>query len=552
MDKLIQSLKEKSSDECTSLGQRLSREAFTGMAQFPPGKALDTVQKGILPELSIESNEPNFKYEGIDTERKALLELAEKHIKDPEILAKFKADMERFETRGRKDGLSTHEIQETYTNLSRLLKAGPDARVNEPDRAAIAHQIMRQAANPMSIDQGHHYTCNVTTIEANLYSKEPSRVAALIADVVTTGKYQGALGKAVSVPDSTFQPDSEARKAITVDGERSFASQLFQVTAINLFYANHDGYMRYEQFPVTSADGRDTGERLRPLGVIPFWKNSDGPELSTTDMAITHELIVGRKDPMLILRHSSYAPSHHESVRNFGSKDQFVRTLDEAQRLGKFPLIMMVDTRNPPFNHESGGCHVVNIRDYNATTGEVMLDNQWGTKNDIRIKIEDLYRASMTPYDRAVAEVNAENQNANAHLKVLKLLEHFMERGKLVKPEELLIALEKASKEWKPGDKTADQDYQKTLDKLFRSMLFTTQLEFLGQMSLKPVDSSFMGQCLDRLFAQTAYVVGFDQKSLSNPGPQTKEYGRKIVSIWLDMPAQRQQRILAEMAAKHS
>lgn len=544
-----------------SLGRHLSLEANVPgdrvRVTVPTSRSRDLVRGGILPDLSLEPREScepgssHGKYDGISAERKALLELADKHIKDRDLLSRFKADMALFETRGLKDGLSPGEIGKTYTNIARLLEAGPDARVSDTNRAVLAHQVMRQAASPSSIDQGWHNTCNVTSIESNLYKKEPSRVAGLIADVVTTGSYRGAKGEPVSVPRSSFTPDREASKPVTVDGERSFASQLFQVTAVNLYYKNSGSVMRYEQ---VDCDHEDNGERLRPWGVVPT--GSDSPRLSVHAMADIHELIVGRRDSMLILQHKDFSAKGRDSIAGFGSKEELARTLDEAQRLKKFPVIMLVNTGHPPFSRESEGWHVLNIADYDASTGEVTLDNSWGTAHDVTIKVDDLYALSMTREAMASKEVAADNPNVSEHLKNLKVLDLLMQRGKAVKPEALTKSLEEAAKAWKvaPGEGiegTAERrEYLKTLEKIFSRFDFSTRFAFLNQMSDSPRGSSYIDMALERLFANTAHDVGFTHKSLKSIAPQGQEFGRKIAAIWSTLPAARQQRILAAMADK--
>lgn len=142
------------------------------------------------------------------------------------------------------------------------------------------------------------------------------------------------------------------------------------------------------------------------------------------------------------------------------------------------------------------------------------------------------------------------------HVKDLKALELQMQRGKSVEPEDLSKSLLEADKIWKVGpdegiDSSAERkEYLRTLDNLFKRFDFKTQFALLNQMSDSKGDSSYKDRALEHLFANTAFEVGFDHKSMKNPGPQDREYGKAIVAIWSGLPEARQRRILEMMATK--
>ena len=115
-------------------------------------------------------------------------------------------------------------------SLIEFLEAGDSSNPDLPnaaDRVHIAEQIMSHAADPQLIDQGGHYTCAVAALESQMFTRNPSQAARMIADVATEGAFETASGKTVRPDSSLLKPDSEAQEHPTPDRSRSYASQLF-------------------------------------------------------------------------------------------------------------------------------------------------------------------------------------------------------------------------------------------------------------------------------------------------------------------------------------
>jgi hypothetical protein len=211
------------------------------------------------------------------SQREHLDKVADEKIKNPEERKKFKEDMEALEKRGseQKPPLSPEDIAKTYKEISKLMetKDSPDVPIKEADRVKLAEQVMRQAAHPQDISQGGYNTCNVTTVEVRTYTKNPAEAARMVADVATTGKYESN-GK----PPVVVQPDKESLKRhgeskqdSGADNTRTYASQVFQVTAVNIEYSQRRAKggddIRYEQHEPKPAGPHnkppaDMGERL--------------------------------------------------------------------------------------------------------------------------------------------------------------------------------------------------------------------------------------------------------------------------------------------------
>ncbi len=372
--------------------------------------------------------------EDVKTERHKLLDLAEQKIADPEKRAKFEADMLRFEERAAKQSppLSPEEIVKTYKETERLLNATGDTPLKPEDRLKIAEQAMSQCATPKSIDQGQHNTCNMTTAECVTYTRHPSDAMKLVTDVATTGEYTAPDGTHVKV--NPVAADNEAKNNPPVDGDRSQASQIFQVTAVNLFYQKQPftytdatgtskvvpaGQLEYAQVPSQAGalPPVQGGERLidhstsPPTVLMKDWTKGvpmDSPEVADRAMVDVPNIITGANDAIMI-EHNTGISGDATGVKTFKSEDEMKSFIKDAKDHGKLPIIMGVHTGQEPFLHDSGGgaaggsggWHVVTITDYDEASGKVRIDNQWGTsadhQGDKAVHLHDLYRASRNP-----------------------------------------------------------------------------------------------------------------------------------------------------------
>lgn len=400
--------------------------------------------------------EPLTPQEKLLAERQRITDAADTKIANPEERARFKKDMQAFEDRMKqraeeekkqidekvKKNLLTPEVAaeqkakldvhaaeqtaETYKQTARIFEASDNPKVplKEKDRTAIAEQIIHQAANPTSIDQGYHNTCNVATIETKLYTVEPSRAAEVIANVATTGKHQipGPPPLDVEVDPNSIKPDREARTNPPKDGQRSHASQIFEVAAVNSFYAysnslqNPPGKIRYEQHEPGKAP--DTGERLMDYSKNPpvriRSKDDDGklidsPELTNDQLYfLEHQLRASNPD-------GTYLSNDRRDFNStFIENDkQLESELARLKEQGKLPVTISVHTDNYPFHSDGGESaggkgdwHVVTITDYHpGPPARAEIDNQWGSDDDRfgdrSLPVKDIFNAMRDPKDTA-------------------------------------------------------------------------------------------------------------------------------------------------------
>ncbi len=149
---------------------------------------------------------------------------------NPERRDRFYRRMEEFETRARNEHLTAAQVDATYEQIQRLIQ-NPSASLTEEQRLNIAEQTISMAADPTSIDQGMHDTCGAAVVEVRTYMRHPEKAIQLVADAALTGEVLTKSGKALSI-DVT--PHDTSKLDFPKSGQRSHASELFQVAAINL------------------------------------------------------------------------------------------------------------------------------------------------------------------------------------------------------------------------------------------------------------------------------------------------------------------------------
>jgi hypothetical protein len=371
----------------------------------------------------------------------------EDKIADPQARERIREDMEAFERRAAsaQPPLSPEEVAKTYREVTRLLEArdNPELPVTAADRAILAEQILHHAANPSTIDQGQHSTCNVATIENRMFARNPSSAAELIRQVATEGQYvtRGQPPHTIEInPDSLAKhpPDGEESHNPPRDGQRSYASQIFQITAANVYNETHEleikdgdgnvlrtyppGTVEYRRFESPGSrpprgtealvDTR-TGEPIRDAdnNIIDYPNLADDPHVDI------YNEITGANPPErgVYLANESLISGAGERVTRFNSEDQLRQELQRAEAEGRMPIILKVHTAGEPFYTDSGagmaggsgGAHVVTVTDYDPDTGYVEIDNQWGSEADHAIHIDELYRATMPPAE-AMAQLERE------------------------------------------------------------------------------------------------------------------------------------------------
>ncbi|HEY9760209.1 MAG TPA: hypothetical protein V6C97_33945 [Oculatellaceae cyanobacterium] len=352
-------------------------------------------------------------------ERENLLSLAKAHRYNTNEFAKR---MDEFEARVPKD-ITVADVADTYKSVSRLLdehsKTPPLTSLDE--RLALARQILAQAAEPGIISQGMHNTCSVASIESVVYTRHPEKAAAMLADLALTGKFTGAYGTQLQM--NPHPKDFQGKDySVMRDGERSYASELFQLAAVNLLYRElpKQGDLRYEQSYVPSEKhSQETGEGLYKYDSGKREKVANNPLILPFAYRDVEYGITGIEEKTSLLGNAKYLkPVSKEleclsdSVAMFTSEEDLEKQLADIKARKGFPVIISVNTGNEPFVHDNpasaalpGNQHAVTIRDYlPGDPSKVLFNNEWHRKDNhdtlqTAVTVHELYLSTFTPKD---------------------------------------------------------------------------------------------------------------------------------------------------------
>ncbi|MBX9720706.1 MAG: hypothetical protein K2X81_04880, partial [Candidatus Obscuribacterales bacterium] len=382
--------------------------------------------------------------------RETLCKLADSQIADPVQLAKFYGDVTRFEDRVttqiesnlRRSGLSSEQAQtdahaqvkQTYRDLTKLLESPnkENIELGASRKMQVVRQIMQQAADPRCIDQGNHPTCNVTDVEIRTYARTPAEATKLVVDLLVDGQYQAKgekyqstgdgkrQGVIVSLDNESLKPHGSAKQVLNQDGERSYASQIFQTAAINIGYKLEYRKESYRQVEPNHGitddanDNNDGGDRFVRRAVAGIAK-----EIPVQDPNIKDKLIVQignaisgtDKGDWLI----NYGIPNEGPATSVDSPEMLWQKLKDAKEQGNFPIVIGIDAMHEPFlsdaglnprnrSQENGSGHVVLATDIVEGPPEsVLIDDTNGTKHDHILKpvpLTDMYFSLRPASDR--------------------------------------------------------------------------------------------------------------------------------------------------------
>lgn len=413
--------------------------------------------------------------------RARVLDRAKEKINNEQELSKFQVDAARFEKRAARDNIAPQEVVKMYQQIDRLLSEAGD-QLTATRRMRVAEQVMAQAARPTTIDQGDYNSCGITTIEVRTYSLYPSEAAKLVADVALTGKYQGKEGTTVRINTA---PIGESLKHPPADGERSHASQLFQVAAVNLHYekenkkASPRTHLRYEQHRPNTYGSESSGEGVFDYADVVAGKSKvprfvvNQPDLMDYKLAQISNAITGRNEKGFVLKHQGEGEDRDGLVASFDSSQEMRKKLADLHSDNLLPASLRVDAENDPFYTDSnfgraggsGGWHQVTVLRYLPETSEVFVevDNTWGTKSDHerfkRLTVDQLYAAT--------------RKAGTEH--TINVLDQLYQQRKARGEFNIILDMDLARQK-RIGDKTANIDYVKQLDALVSEYMKTHNL----------------------------------------------------------------------------
>ena len=367
-------------------------------------------------------------------ERSKLLTLVARRISDPAVVAGMRASAMAFENRIH----DTAEISATYRAVEQFL-ADDHTVVDADEKSYIAWQILHQAADPCSINQGHHNTCALAALESRMFSKYPSIAADVVTQVASSGSYRDARGNQINIDPGNIHADCESGRGKIDD--RSHASQLFQLSAANEYWQTRQtdprglrcgkGRIQYIQKNTRTMD--DTGERLVikwDEGVVETVVEDSGLPMSEPAITlanvqeISNLMLPGKQDTFVIGGDKFDKSQKYLAVKTMGD---LRNRLSNGRNGASLPIVAAVnpeagcfkgdldqsgdrtwssvplesqrgDQRRTLGGGKSKACwHAVCITDYDAETDMVSVDNFWGPGADHvganAVKLAQLYDA---------------------------------------------------------------------------------------------------------------------------------------------------------------
>src|SRR5262249_55533899 len=141
----------------------------------------------------------------------------------------------------------------------------------------------------------------------------PASAARLVTDSALRGQYTSTQGTRVAMPAEYLRPDIDSLNPIfSFDTDRSYASQLFQRTAINLHYARHAYNGERVRWGVNP--GHNEERLVNANGQVV----SNNPGIQPTDLIGISNEITGRHESTgdVLIANASSGPDGIHAIRS--------------------------------------------------------------------------------------------------------------------------------------------------------------------------------------------------------------------------------------------
>lgn len=380
-----------------------------------------------------------------DVELAKLRGLIERAVTDNSLRNRISNSLDLLEEQVFFGRLNRNEVAQVYHHLSDLISL-PGNIVPESQRPGLLDEyrqravadILAMTTYPHFVSQGENLTCNVTTIESDLYRTNPAVPARIVSDMFNYGQFTGKDGKLISwsAPGEELtlnRKSEELRDAGMYKGgagqftkehgafspnDRTLASHIFQKTAVNEFWLDkttdprsgdhvRPGGLRFDGRKLVRLDGDSpttvsrspliapvdidhiranlTGEPLNRKVLVHF--SVEGAEKVNERPGLDSSALPEKQD------HAIKSEQHLLKVIEQAQSDAIAKSNDLAARTGEkqkpeFSLTLTVNCDHEPFAKEAHGAHgwhVVNIvgseqvsRPDGSTETYVLVSNQWG------------------------------------------------------------------------------------------------------------------------------------------------------------------------------
>src|SRR5262249_48343353 len=97
-------------------------------------------------------------------ERSRLDDALDHTVDDPDRRQRMRDYLGKFEQQSAERGVPPEERARFMSEITRLNESTGDKPFNHDEKLKLSEQLITQAASPETVSQGHHNTCNVTTL----------------------------------------------------------------------------------------------------------------------------------------------------------------------------------------------------------------------------------------------------------------------------------------------------------------------------------------------------------------------------------------------------
>ena len=191
----------------------------------------------------MEAPDPQPDREGLSQARNKLFSAIGASELSPNEKLEMIRDLTQLEQRARQGEMGASlpevrkELQKAYSQIERLF-SDQSKEPNRLEKLSAARQLARELGDPSDIDQGvSSDACRMVSAQYRLAVRKPSVVAKVVSDALLEGKVRfGNPQQELALDDRNRKPSSKEalfKGSPHISEERSFASQLFQVAAMN-------------------------------------------------------------------------------------------------------------------------------------------------------------------------------------------------------------------------------------------------------------------------------------------------------------------------------
>lgn len=307
----------------------------------------------------------------------------------------------------------------------RYLPNGQLDYLTDGNRKDLVKDAAYRFANPQSfVNQGFHMTCAVQSMfKQNIEAGDPARQLEQLRDIANTGQTTVAERTAdgrevqvrtVKVDSRSFAPDAESGTRFSVGMHRDNGSRGMAGHIADALYGQVAADLRCEReeqpkgtymYMARHVDAYGDAAHPTPTGEGFYRKNADGrftliaanPDISFWELAHLSRAMGGRDGAVFV--HALLVDDHPPKGLGFPPDLSITRFEDAAEFRGRLTYWQnetgqsaqtVINAANLPGGARKGHTyHVLNARikpnqqDVATTAGNVMFDNNWGSRYDL-------------------------------------------------------------------------------------------------------------------------------------------------------------------------